>query len=273
MKKWNHCVIAGIIGLASCGGGGNKPTPVKVLNPGMRPDLDINAILLDNGTAVGCEDFQGFFGPPPNPNAKSQQHWEPPIGGEDGSFRLYMRSMPLSGTSTGVRKGCTSADHGSGDWLLYWKVADPTGAVVMQNSNGVNVGLDVPVKIEFNGSAATVTIKRTSDNSGTVWRSETTATFLSSSSDIPAILPNAVNEANELQDSNAASIRMKKIKVGADEIDLIDPNHQSTCASFIICHGGINCTVPPPTKCLQGSGGGNGGTGTAKPGDDKPHVH
>ena len=273
MNQWNFLAAATIIGLASCGGGGGgNPKPVTVLSPAARPDLQMNAFLISENQTLGCDQYQllqtssevgqkGQVSITSNSSGSNNavQHEEPPIGGEDGSFRLHMNAMALLGSTASIKKACIKPDHvdiHSTGWQLHWKVWDQSGAVTSQSSApGKDVPVNVPVVIRFSGTTSTVTLTRKTDSSGSAWVAQASSSF---ANPVTSSKLNQVHEAHDLIDANATGVRMSQIDIGSDVIPLTVTGSASTCSGFVICHGTAACQVPKPDKCA--STGGTGGS-------------
>jgi hypothetical protein len=280
--------------MSSCGGGPNtgNPTPVTIMKPETKPELNLNGFLLSNGAILGCKEVltavpftypSGWVDAPqmkaaPGGMTVQEEHNEPPIGGEDGSFRLYMNVMDyLSGTTSTRKKLCANPEHGHGYWTLHWRRWDGSGNVIAPDANaspnpvdGIKIKLGDKVRVSFSGSQDTVEIVREGDVNGSAWASSTTGKFGAKTYGGQMSAANiGVNTYFDLDVANASAIRMAKIEVinGATTttIPLLDKKAENSCAAFVICHDGLRCNIPVPAKCVKG-------TNPTK-GDDKPHVH
>lgn len=238
---------------AGCANGTSQPppnpplTPVRVLNPAMRPDLKLNAFLLSNNMMIGCDEtanFQLFAASGGNQPSTPQTHFEAPIGGLDGSFQLDMQPQKILGTTASTLKLCgkTHGDHG-GTWELVWRVWRKKGLPLSQGKQSLNVKTLKNVEVTFvNNTSYKVVYERTSDSGGQAWAvTAQGATFKG-------------DQANgfSLDVANAQGLRMDRLTIneqgGTKAIKLA--REPGSCAAFRICHDGVDCVLPKtPEPC------------------------
>lgn len=238
---------------AGCANGTSQPppnpplTPVRVLNPAMRPDLQVNAFLLSNNMMIGCEEmanFQLFAASGSNQPADPTTHFEPPIGGWDGSFHLDMEPQKILGTTASTLKLCgkTHGSHG-GTWDLVWRVWRGNGLPLSKGQQPLNMNTLKNVEVTFvNNASYKVVYERTSDSGGKAWAvTAHSATFKG-------------DQANgfSLDVANAQALRIDRLTIneqgGTKAIKLA--RERGSCAAFRICHDGVDCELPKtPEPC------------------------
>jgi len=300
--------------MSSCGGGPNlsNPTPVAIMKPETRSELNLNAFLFSNGTVLGCKDYittlpVSTYGEnvhasqlktagtpvstnpkdpnvPKNPNdpldpkdPPAHEHNEPPIGGEDGSFRLYMNvNNDLLGTTPSRKKLCGQPEGKDSVHWLHWRRWGVLGNDIPTPSDPVSGSLQVvevksgqKVKVSFTGTQSIVEIFQVTDANGTSWNSTTSAKFGPLQSGKKMFTTGTgVGTYFDLDETNAHAIRMAQIEVTGGstsvKIPLIDSDNPGSCTGFAICHDEAHCKIPVPTRCLPKSPG---------PVTPKAHVH
>jgi hypothetical protein len=240
---------------AACTNGGSQPppnpppTPVRVLAPSTRPDLNINAFLFSNNTILSCDEFANFKLAGVNQTVNTTSHFEPPIGAWDGSFKLDMEPERLLGTTASTLKLCGkthSGDH-QATWELVWKIWRSNGTVLTQGRDPLDINSLKNVEVAFvNNSTHKVLFEYTSLTGGRAWAvTASGATFKGNQvSGFELDVPNPQTlRISEL-------IKNKQDGTSLDRVELTRPKVRGSCAAFRICHDGEGCELPKiPAPC------------------------
>jgi len=212
----------------------------------------MNAFLLDNNTTIGCEEFanfQLFAVSGGNPPADAQSHFEPPIGGFDGSFKLDMQPQKILGTTASTLKLCGKAHGGhEGKWTLVWKIWRTNGMEWDEGQRALDVGKLTNVEVAFvNNSTYKVTYRRTSDAGGEAWA--VTASGASFKGDQA--------KGFELDVVNPQTLRIDSLTINEQTGPAAIPlaRERGSCAAFRICHHGTGCDLTQiPAPCSPSPG-------------------
>lgn len=288
MKVRILILAAGGLLMSSCGGGpkGGGPTSVRFLSPSTRPDLSSNGFLLPDDKILGCTEFTSSgakLAPPPKDEEKpdpppAHEHAEPPIGGEDGSFTLFMNvNENIAGTTNSRKKLCGQTDKVDNSHWLHWRRWSAQGKVIatpVKGSDSTDEMLEISagqkVVVALSDGKSTVEIFQETDGFGTVWTATTNAKFGDLFAGGKALASGiGVNSYLELDVVGAKDIRMSKIEVmtggSVNHTIALAEKDVASCTGFVICHTKDHCKIPEPKKCVT--------TGTGTPRGQGGNVH